>query len=221
MKNFKQYINENNQVTQREILLGIKEKVEQAPHNFIWTYENLDEEIVENTVVAVREYEHDIMAVGGFGHYIYGENDMFEYMIEPTTSPGDDVFRESFTYPYLRFLRIPHIYSRPSAINILASDMDKIIDLNLPLFTRNLCTCELGQRRDTIHFKIYNYYLTTHGTKAQRAYDTLLFAKEEWIKSNYYQWDADSENILLRFKFKYFPKDQLTKRDYIRGALSI
>lgn len=66
-------------------------------------------------------------------------------------------------------------------------------------------------------FAVYNYYLSSSGTMPEKVINTLEYIRDYWKRSGW--WGEKDDALLLRAKMRYLPKDKITKRDFIRGAL--
>lgn len=91
-------------------------------------------------------------------------------------------------------------------------------NINMFFLTSTLCdSIEVLQDFVPKHWVNYNYYMSLSGTKGYKNTKLIEFM------FNHKKGNIDNPrivHILHRNKLMYYPKDQISKRDYIRGALT-
>lgn len=73
--------------------------------------------------------------------------------------------------------------------------------------------------RPLIHWNEFNFYQSVQGNKIEKIIKTLEYMKKNWIDRGI--WDHEMDTLILHLKLRYMPKDQISKRDIIRGALTL
>lgn len=71
----------------------------------------------------------------------------------------------------------------------------------------------------TMHWDEFNYYQSVQGSKIEKIIKTMEFMKAGWQESGI--WDYEMDQLILRLRLQYTSKDQISKRDMIRGAITL
>lgn len=191
-----------------EILADMKRVYEAEPYNFTWIApENVD--FTAHTLLAERKIVCDNID-------LLEGRDSFIITYTPRNIYNSDIL---ISYPHIDWPRWDNsIQARPykEVTNFDTSPLFVVTDTETDL-KNVLFRFKSGTFR-AMYFKTYNTYLQQTGSKTMKSINTLEYYKNQpHVKDK--RWTADEESAFLRLKHAYLPKDQLTKRDYIRGAM--
>lgn len=212
MKSFKRYLNETtgSRYTYSEPekiarVLELKKVITSEPFNYTWDYKIPSIIPMKSILVAQRDLDRSIVTTPSL------DTNIFRAYLH---NYSDDYIYFEADYPAITWNQFSGF-----------TDADPIDFEKYPLFKSSTYTTYRPEEmfifsdadKKFHSFAVYDYYQLQPGTKPEKIISTLEYIREYWISHGW--WNETDDMLLLKAKFRYLPKEKLTKRDFIKGAL--
>lgn len=207
MITFEQYI--NSEAVEGSFMSKTVDIVTAPPINLISVSDNT---IIPSDFKLLASRSFDIeknnIYCSGFGENdIDGNCNRFGLQYRGTTTVG---YRIYLSYPQIKFT------TSRCDIDVLVKKWDSINFFTME-YEYFMYPDHISRAKYKMDWKEFNFYESLQGSKIEKIIKTLEWMKEKWQRLR--RWNDDMERLLIRLRLQHLPKEILTKRDYIRGAM--